>query len=297
MDIIEARKYTQKFWENSMPTEEDEFYYVECMQFLIETEKKGKDMLHLGGYYYERKDFELALKYYEMAAEYGETDAYAGLGYIWYYGRTGERDYEKAFVYYTKAAEAGDIQCKYKLADMYKNGYFVEPDLAKYESIIEELYPQVRKCRRLNDPVPEVYTRLARIRKKQGKDKEALKLYYDAKDFLSQRLIYSTFFGDLNIMKWMVEDIYTLTAFKGDDFDLFDLYYVLLKPSDITFEYDEQTYTVESVMDGDECVINFEGKWYRNVDDFFTKAAIDGARLSTLNRELYNFNITGFGKD
>lgn len=297
MNIKDARKYVEEFWDISSPSEEEEFFYVECMQFLIDAEKKPEDMLYLGGYYYEQKNFELALKYYELAAEYGEVQAYAGLGYIWYYGRTGEKNYEKAFYYYTKASEAGDLQCKYKLADMYKNGYFVEKNQEQYESIIEELYPQVKKCRRLNDPVPEVYTRLARIRKEQGKEKEALKLYYDAKDFLAQRLCYSTFFGDFNIMKWMVADIYELTEFKDYDFDLFDLYYVLLKPTVVTFEYDETTYTVESLMDGDECVIKFGDKWYRTVDDFLSKAEIDGEKISTLNMELYNFDIVGIKED
>ena len=40
------------------------------MDYLIYELKNPKAILELGGYYYEQKNFDLALKYYEMAAEY-----------------------------------------------------------------------------------------------------------------------------------------------------------------------------------------------------------------------------------
>lgn len=92
------------------------------MDYIIRTTKDLKAMMSLGGYYYDERKFELALKYYEMAAEYKIDSAYECLGYIWYYGRTGTKDYEKAFNYYKLAKDAGNIVAAYKLADMYKNG-------------------------------------------------------------------------------------------------------------------------------------------------------------------------------
>ena len=56
-------------------------------------------MMQLGGHYYGIRRFDLALKYYELAANFEILDAYECLGYIWYYGRTGERDYAKAEIY------------------------------------------------------------------------------------------------------------------------------------------------------------------------------------------------------
>ena len=38
--------------------------------------------MYLGGYYYEIKRFDLALKYYEMAATYDYDPAYEGLAYM-----------------------------------------------------------------------------------------------------------------------------------------------------------------------------------------------------------------------
>ena len=102
MTTQQARALVAQFDENKKITPEDEFVFVEAMNFLIEEEHNPRDMMWLGGYYYEIKQFDLALKYYEMAASYDYDEAYECLGYIWYYGRTGERDYKKAFEYFSK---------------------------------------------------------------------------------------------------------------------------------------------------------------------------------------------------
>lgn len=81
-------------------------------------------MADLGGYYYELKKYDLALKYYNMAAELGSEGTEVCLGYVWYYGRTGKVDYEKAFHYFSMAGR--NPVAEYKIADMYHNGYYVE---------------------------------------------------------------------------------------------------------------------------------------------------------------------------
>ena len=40
-----------------------------------------------------------------------------------------------------------------------------------------------------------------------------------------------------------------------------------------------------------EYVINFEGQWYRNVDDFFKKANIDGELLTDKLRYMDDFSL------
>lgn len=47
-----------------------------------------------------------------------------------------------------------------------------------------------KKCGYVN-PLPEIYTRLAKIRTEQGKIDEAVALYFAAKDFLAQRIKYN----------------------------------------------------------------------------------------------------------
>ena len=264
MTIREAMKICNDFDRKTNPSEEEAFLFTEAARFLIEETKDPRAMLHLGGWYYEQKDFDLALKYYELAAEYNYEPALEGLGYIWYYGRTGTRDYEKAFHYYEKAAKQGNPVCTYKLADMYRNGYYVEKDEAKYREIVEGLYearPTISDMRYY--PLPEIYTRLARIRMEEGRLAEAEGLLLEAKDDLANRIVYNPFFGNLSIMRGLIGDLYEVRetlireeyGYEGraDELpagplpaavltegmiDLFDLYQLLETPVKIRFCYE-----------------------------------------------------------
>ena len=292
MTIQEALHIENDFYEIQSPSEEEVFRFTEAMDYLIRETGEPRYMMHLGGYYYEQKQFDLALKYYEMAAERGSLDADVCLGYIWYYGRTGERNFEKAFHYYTKGMEAGDLQCAYKIADMYRNGYFVEKDYARYCEIIENLYPKVKDAAYVNEPLPEIFTRLARIRMEQKRFDEAEDLLLSAKDFLAERICHHPFFGDLNIMKWLVEDLYKLPPkLEPMDINLFNMFSVLREPVQVFFWYERKKMEIKAVMENDACVISFNGHWYRNVDDFFAKASIDGDLLTSLYHELYGWEV------
>jgi len=291
MTILEAKKIQENYYDLTNPSDEDKFLYTEALDFLISETKDPDYMNELGAMYYSDRDFDLALKYYEMAAEAGNLYATSNLGYIWYYGRTGHKDYEKAFHYFDKARQMGDLISEYKIADMYKNGYYVEKDLDKYRSIIEGLYPKVKNARQLDEPLPEVFTRLAKIRSDEGKTDEALHLYDVARDFLAQRIQYSQFFGDLNIMKWMISDIYKLRKFDTDMMDLYDLYYVLKTPRKVRFKYEGKTHEAESTQEGGDMSVRFDNHWYRTIDDFFRKAELDEEHLTTLYEELYDFEV------
>lgn len=292
MTILEAKKICRRYYDLTKPTEEDFFLLTEALEYLIAETKDPDRMVELGGNYYEQCRFDLALKYYEMAAEYDNLHAISNLGYIWYYGRTGEKNYEKAFYYYDKARQMGDLIAAYKVADMYKNGYYVEKSFEKYKEIIEELYPRVADARLLEDPLPEIFTRLAKIRSEEGRIEEALQLYDTARDFLAQRIQYHPFFGNLNIMKWMIADIYRLREFDPEDMDLYDLFHVLNAPAKVEFTFEETSHEIEAVQEGGQLSVRFDEKWYRTVDDFFRKAEIDGELITTLYEELYDFGIT-----
>ena len=287
-DIIDDFNSTQ------LPTDEDEFMFTEAMEFLINEDSNPRHMMYLGGWYYEKKKFDLALKYYEMAAAYDYTDAYECLGYIWYYGRTGTVDYEKAFINYSKAYERGSDVCAYKLADMYKNGYYVEKDFGKYKGIVEELYEKYSDRRykySAFDPIPEIYMRLAKIRSDEGEIDEAIELYEIAEEFLEERIQENPFFGNLNMMKWLKDDVYALKEIDEDDLVFYDLYYLLKKPVKIEMNIRGKKYTVEVTGEGDERGINFNGSWYKTVDDFFKKASVKDMRLTELYDEVDDIRV------
>ncbi len=187
--------------------------------------------------------------------------------------------------------ERGNLTCAYKVADMYKNGYYVEKDYNKYVSMIEDLYPRVKNCVYLHDPVPEVFTRLAKIRSRQGRKEEAIQLYWKAKNFLAQRLSYNAFFGNLNVMKWMIDDLYQLIPFDVDNFDFYDLYYLLKNPVQIRFTYDGKVQNLEALLEDGTCVVHFNDKWYRDRDEFFAKACVAGERLTAVYNQLEDFEV------
>ncbi len=293
MTIREALNIREEFFLDRIHTDEEVFIFIEAMEYLIRETKEPEYMMNLGGYYYEQRQFDLALKYYEMAAACSDIDAFICLGYIWYYGRTGTKDYKKAFFYFCAGRDAGDLQAAYKVADMYKNGYFVEKDYARYCSIIEELYPKIKKAKYLNDPLPEIFSRLARIRMEQKRYGEAQSLLIRAKDFLAQRIREHSFFGDLNIMKWLVHDMYSLPEkFRPTDIDLYDMYRFLEKPAEVTFRYYGETLRIRSSMEEGACVIEFGGSWFRDVDEFFAKAEYDGELLTTMYEEFSDWEVT-----
>ena len=291
MTIYEAKKIVRDFYQLTNPSEDDNFMFTEALNYLVIEGKDPDAMAELGGIYYEERQYDLALKYYEMAAEYDNIYALSSLGYVWYYGRTGTKDYEKAFYYFNRAKDLGNLEAAYKIADMYKNGYFVEKDEEKYKEIIEELYMKLKNNKHPFSEAPNVFTRLAKIRTDEGNIEEALKLYDQAREMLARRIQYNPFWGNLNVMKWMINDIYSLREFDTDLFDLYDLYYLLLKPVKVQFFFEEDAHEIEAVEENGEVVIRFDDKWYRTVDDLFQKAEINGELLTTLYEELYFFEV------
>ena len=291
MNTKEADFIRKNFRNLERPSEEDIFLYTEAMDHLIRNNADPNAMLDLGGYYYENKRFDLALKYYEMAAEYRIPYAYEGLGYIWYYGRTGERNFEKAYTYYSLAWKAGIPEAGVKIADMYKNGYYVEADHEKYKQIIRALYPKVSRARYLNEPLPEVFTRYAMICREEGKEKFAVRLLRKARDFQAQRLLNNAFFGDINIMMWLIDDLYEMAEFDPDNFDLYDCFWLLRNPVVIRFRFSDMYHKIIAEENDGEFAIHWEENVYPTREDFYAKACLGGNRLMSLYYDLYGFEV------
>lgn len=106
---------------------------------------------------------------------------------------------------------------------------------------------------------------------------------------MSQKVRYNPFFGDMNTLKWMIEDLYTMIKVDKHSIKLFDLYYLLKAPSTITFKHKDKEYKVISEKDGNDIAVNFNGKWYKGIDDFFLKATINNKKIPTIYNELYDF--------
>ncbi len=280
LTIEHAQTIVKDYYDLKNPSEEEDFLFVEALEYLIYETNQSRYMMELGAWYYGRKQFDLAEEYYLKAAELKDIDAYQCLGYIYYYGRVGKPDYKKAYTYYKLASDAGDLIATYKMADMYRNGYYVQKDVDRYVSIIKSLYPKIKDATNVFAPLPEIYSRLARIYKKEGKVDEAIKILLYAKDFQAQRLIYNGFFGDLSIMKSIVFDLYQLIEFDFNHVDLFDLYYLLRLPATLVLCINQEEHLVESKVEDQMVYITMDGKNFENVDEFLSHAKIQNERLS-----------------
>lgn len=281
LTIEKAQQILDDYYDLTQPTYEDDIQLINALEYLIKETNNPEYMVELGGWYYGQKQFDLAEEYYLMAAKLDYNNAYECLGYIYYYGRVGQPDYEKAFHYYKLASDQGNLVAAYKLADMYKNGYYVQKDYPKYVQIIKDLYPKIQGATNTFDPVPEIYSRLAKIYVEEGNEDQAIQLLLIAKEFQSQRLIYSQFFGDLTIMKYIVNDLYSLIQFDPDYMDLFDLYYALQKPCKVAIEILGEDHIIEAKYEDGLFFICMDNKNYEDVDQFFLKAKINGELIST----------------
>ncbi len=118
-------------------------------KYYIET-KNGACACDFGALYYMgqilEQDYVKAKELYEIAVEFGNSQALINLGYIYEYGRTGEPDYKKAFEIYARAAAlVANSESLFKFGDMYSRGKAVPQDMKAAVSLWKKSY-EVADC-------------------------------------------------------------------------------------------------------------------------------------------------------
>ena len=78
-----------------------------------------------------KQDAAEAIRWYEKAVENGEPFGNELLGEMYYLGKGVPVDYKKAFAYFTKDHSKKSFCTRYHLGEMYRQGLYVEKDLAK----------------------------------------------------------------------------------------------------------------------------------------------------------------------
>ena len=161
-------------------------------------------------------DFALAercmLKLLEITKELNEQSFFANtLGYIYYYGRTndGVPQYDKAFQYFSFAANCGVYEAKYKLADMYQNGYGTMPSAALARSLIIDLYHENLKhiqAGHFDCKFADIALRMGNLAMPDGTEPipefteaklhKALEFYYEARYAIRMRALENDYYGD-----------------------------------------------------------------------------------------------------
>lgn len=124
-------------------------------------EEKADRLLNIGAEAYRQGDYEKAEKYYQQAADLGQPQAACNLGYIYAYGRTGNRDHEKAFYNFNLASMAGNPNATYKVGDAYYWGNFVAKNPVLAFKYYQEAEDQAEYSDYDNDIRSDIYYRLA----------------------------------------------------------------------------------------------------------------------------------------
>lgn len=287
MTKIEAQRIIDKYFGNDNLTENEEFSFIEACNFLIETENDSDAMVNLGGFYYEKEKYALAEKYYLMAFEAGDDWVSDGLGFIYYYGRNGERDYKKASYYFSIAKEKGNMEAAMKIADMYHNGYGVEKDDEKYKAILLEIFAKIKDTNQLFDPYPEVAHRLADILINEGHGVDAIEMLLKGKSFIVQRIRYNPFWGNFIVCRRTVTLLYKVIEFDEDSFDFFDLFYLFTKPHTVKLTYNGKQFLIESFFDEGEMRVKCGDKLYKSTENFLTNALFDGKHTYVIDYDDY----------
>ena len=71
----------------------------------------------------------------------------------------------------------------------------------------------------------------------------------------------------------------------------YDMEYLLKAPHKIRFKYNGKAHEVESVREGSECTVCFDGKWFHSRDEFYKDACIGKTKLTDIYNELNCFKV------
>ena len=104
----------------------------------MSTKGEAEELLELGDQAELKKDYALSVKYYQQAAELGNTDAMAHMGLYYQYGDGVEQSFAKAIEWYQKVLDAGDGDGWYLLGTVYEDMEDYEKSAECYEKQIEE---------------------------------------------------------------------------------------------------------------------------------------------------------------
>ena len=88
------------------------------------------NLFNLGSSYYEREDYEEAVRWYRAAAEQGHVIAQPSLAYMYHRGQGVPQDYEEAVRWY-RAANQGDATAQFNLGFMYDKGQGLPQDYVR----------------------------------------------------------------------------------------------------------------------------------------------------------------------
>ena len=294
----DAYQEMKRFYSMSDPSEEDQFRFVEAMEYLIKNAYFPEDIpvysFNLAIYYRDIKNFTLEKKYLEICEQYGNDICKEQLGFIWYYGLCGQTDYKKAFSLFNECDTPLGL-CM--IADMYLYGQYVNKDRVKSRSIIEDLFIQFYADRKnslfiKSTVFPEIALRLAKLDLEDGTDDMLdLDSLLDSREILTIRQQHRPFWGNLKVMRRILETTVRMLGNEYDFIDLYDLMTFELSSAVVTFDYNGMKYRLDIFRNNNEIIYQFDDIWFHGPDDFMEKVRINNKRITSIIDQIKNIHV------
>ena len=101
-----------------------------------------KEQYEIGSAYYDKGNYQEAIKWYTKAAENGYTDAQSELGFMYLNGEGVDVNKTEAVKWLSLAGEKGDVLAQQALGDLYRNGDGVSKSESEAQRWYKEAAPR-----------------------------------------------------------------------------------------------------------------------------------------------------------
>ena len=283
MTVTEAKEKIRQYYTHCLDmNEEDKFILDKLCRFVYE--QTGDINYLLEGF-----DFGGDPKYLEriylFAVECGDEHTAYVLGKLYESGGLGKPDYAKAYEYYLRASKIKPIgdgtfdnsyrqvhnDAKIRLAEMYKNGIYVEKDTDRYKDLINEVYEDVKDKDWIYIRYEALFAK-AKLELEKGNIEEGSEILYQAREEYWYVLKFMMQREDYELLGEMNETLYKYQELDYTDIGPADITELLKEPLTVSFLYDDIFYKIRTYNDGDNMAVEFDDKLYRNPIDFIMKA-------------------------
>ena len=331
MDVNSANQILQMYANQKHHEigQDGEILLMEALYYLMHEKNDPAMMEWLGDIYNEKGRYDLAYKYWNKAVQAGMKAKLCSIGELWFTGKLGTPNYEKAYKCFNICIGlVGETEIeeevlkqyrnysKLRIADMYRDGLYLEQNYKKYKDIVEIVEENIEESfdyeNESEDKITywyemdshwfEALKRLGDIAQRQLEDDEPwmyqegeendpakmfLEYQYSAIDCLAISIKETSEYKDkLILMQELIARLYKNVELNLEDLDegcdLYDLYHFLDRVAKVYIVWQDKKYLVETKYKNNDLAVYFNDKWYRNLNDFFYKATL-GENIPIVN--------------
>ena len=213
------------------------------------------------------------------------------MGKVEYYGKLGKPNYKKAFEYFQHASNIGSTEANYYIGQMYKFGQHVKKDIQKYIELTQSVYEFYVKndAEYAMECIDYIILELAKIENQKGDFDKSIEYCLMAREKAMTIAIYGSSIPDVLIDATKL--LYELAEFDESDMDLFDLLFLFEKPCKARISVGDEQIIVQSIDFNGGTMIECQGKYFRNTQEFLNNYKLRGKRLAGLYKYVQDMEV------